>query len=72
MVLRFDSVPTVTTLFEPHLCMLVQTQSSEYSGFGKPLFVGHHSAQLEGRPEDPKQSSFLSTPVLLLGSSYSQ
>ena len=72
MVLRFDSVPTVTTLLEPYVCMLVETQSFEYSGFGKPLFVGPHSAQLEGRPEASKQSPFLSTPALLLGISYSQ
>lgn len=57
MVLRFDSVSTVTTLLEPHLYMLVETQSSEYLSFGKSLFVGPHSAQLEGRPEDPKQSA---------------
>lgn len=58
MVLRFNSVPTVTTLLEPYLCMLVETQSPEYLGFGKPLFVGPHSE--EGRPEDPKQSASFS------------
>lgn len=72
MVLGFDSIPTVPILLEPYLCMLVQTQSPEYLGFGKPLFVGPHSAQLEGKPEDPKQSPLLSTPVLFLGRSYSQ
>lgn len=72
MVLGFDAVPTVPTLLEPHLCMLVQTHSPEYLGFGKPLFVGPRSAQLEGRPEDAKQSPFLSTLVLSLGRSYSQ